>query len=245
MPAARAIVGWIVADHGDAAAPPSPLTFTAEVAEEGKTLTGEISEVANSLAISAAKAKGMGNIYVGATLFIGGLILFLFLFFTQITSQPQINREQELRNQLYTLQASLPKASSDPEREIIMGEIKVTENQMEALTSTLTRSSDLLATALSNISSAIIRIGAVLVGIFLIQLMVGFVRYYYRLANHLLITSAMVRLSAGNILALKEIAPLLLPTGIDFGKMPVSPVERVLDGAFGAIQELSKKIPTR
>jgi hypothetical protein len=159
MPAARAIVGWIVADHGDAAAPPSPLTFTAEVAEEGKTLTGEISEVANSLAISAAKAKGMGNIYVGATLFIGGLILFLFLFFTQITSQPQINREQELRNQLYTLQASLPKASSDPEREIIMGEIKVTENQMEALTSTLTRSSDLLATALSNISSAIIMIG--------------------------------------------------------------------------------------
>jgi hypothetical protein len=75
--------------------------------------------------------------------------------------------------------------------------------------------------------------------------MVGFVRYYYRLANHLLITSAMVRLSAGNILALKEIAPPLLPTGIDFGKMPVSPVERVLDGAFGAIQELSKKIPTR
>jgi len=74
-------LGWIVADHGDAAAPPSPLTFTAEVAEEGKTLTGEIAEVANSLAISSAKAKGMGNIYVGATLFIGGLVLFLFLFF--------------------------------------------------------------------------------------------------------------------------------------------------------------------
>jgi hypothetical protein len=182
----------------------------------------------------------MGNIYVGATLFIGGLILLLFLFFTQITSQ--VTREQELRNQLTTLQAHLSNASSDSERKVIMDEITLTESEIEH---DAVMSRDLLATALTNISSVIIRIGAVLVGIFLIQLMVSFARYYYRLANHLLITSAMVRLSAGNILELKEIAPLLLPTGIDFGKMPVSPVERVLDGAFGAIQELSKKIPTR
>jgi hypothetical protein len=39
-------LGWSVADHGDAAAPPSALT-----------LTGEVAEVANSLAISAAKAN--------------------------------------------------------------------------------------------------------------------------------------------------------------------------------------------
>jgi hypothetical protein len=54
--------GWIVADHGYAVAPPSPLTLTAEVAEEAKTLSGEVAEVANSLAISAATAKGMDNI---------------------------------------------------------------------------------------------------------------------------------------------------------------------------------------
>ena len=96
-----------------------------------------------------------------------------------------------------------------------------------------------------NVTSSIIRIGAVLIGIFLIQIMVSFARYYYKLSEHLSMTASLISLSGGKISDLKVIAPLLLPSQIDFGKTPPSPFEKIVDGGFDAIRELSKKIPTR
>jgi hypothetical protein len=71
-----------------------------------------------------------------------------------------------------------------------------------------------------NISSSVIRIGAVLIGIFLIKIMVTFARYYYKLAEHLSMGAALISLSGGRVAELKVIVPLLLPSKIDFGKAP-------------------------
>jgi hypothetical protein len=62
---------------------------------------------------------------------------------------------------------------------------------------------------------------------------------------HWAMCSALVRLSRGNHLVIKEIASTLLPSSIDFGKMPASPMEKVLDSVQGTIKELVKKIPTK
>jgi Ribonuclease G/E len=94
-------------------------------------------------------------------------------------------------------------------------------------------------------TSSVIRIGAVLVGIFLIQIMVTFARYYFKLASHLSMASALISLSNGKLTDLKSTAPLFMPSKIDFGKEPTSPTEKVLDGAISAIKELSRKIPIR
>ena len=84
-----------------------------------------------------------------------------------------------------------------------------------------------------------------LVGIFLIQIMVGFARYYYRLAEHLRICSLSIRLSQGRVADFEAIIPLMMPSSIDFGKVPHSPIEKLAESALKTVGEVSKKIPSR
>jgi hypothetical protein len=56
-----------------------------------------------------------------------------------------------------------------------------------------------LSGAISTITTSIVRIGGGLVGIFLIQLVVGFARYYYKLAEHQRCCEMSINLSAGRV----------------------------------------------
>jgi hypothetical protein len=90
----------------------------------------------------------------------------------------------------------------------------------------------------------VLRIGMVLIAIFIIQILVGFARYYFRLAEHLSMSADIIRLSDGHGTLIKELSSVLLPT-FDFGKMPTSPIQRIVDSTMETIQELVKKIPSR
>ena len=83
-----------------------------------------------------------------------------------------------------------------------------------------------------------------LIGIFLIQIMVGFARYYYRLAEHLRSCSTALKLSRGLAADLKFLVPLIMPN-FEFGKIPNSPIEKLSDTAMKTIGEVAKKIPGR
>jgi hypothetical protein len=96
-----------------------------------------------------------------------------------------------------------------------------------------------------SVGGLVIRIGAVLIGIFVMQVLINFVRYNTRMYFHWSMCSALVRLSRGNHTVIKEIASTLMPSSIDFGKMPGSPAEKVFDGVQSSIKELIKKIPNR
>ena len=93
-------------------------------------------------------------------------------------------------------------------------------------------------------NTAIVRVGSVLVAIFLIQILIGLARYYYRIAEHLSARADIVRLGRGDARIIKELAPILLPS-VEFGKMPASPVQAVADKAMDTIKDLAKKIPTK
>ena len=97
---------------------------------------------------------------------------------------------------------------------------------------------------ISLIGAGILRIGMVLLAIFLIQILVGFSRYYFRLAEHLSLSADVIRLSNGNPKLIKELASVLLPT-FDFGKIPTSPIQKIVETSMDAIKELAKKVPAR
>lgn len=101
---------------------------------------------------------------------------------------------------------------------------------------------DILALSTGNI---IIRIGAVLIGIFVMQIMVNFVRFNTRMYFHWSMCSALIRLSRGNHLIIVEVASALFPTSITFDKPPTSPSEKVIDGILGSVKEMARKIPNR
>jgi hypothetical protein len=212
-------------------------------------LIGDVIEISESLAKSAARAKRTGNFYLVITLVIGALILLLFVY------------SSEFAIQIEGIQLRFSEASEITQKTI--GQLKDTLELINKASGTDQSLQKELISILSNrinppepasspfsgvvnsVSGTVIRIGAVLIGIFLIQIMVGFARYYFKLAEHLRTCSMAIKLSAGRLSNLKVLVPLLMPSNIEFGKMPNSPIEKISEAAMKTIGEVSKKIPTR
>lgn len=221
-------------------------------------VVGESGLVIKFIRKNARSARAIGNIYVAATLVIGSLTIFAFLWFSQASAAQRAEREQDLLKLSYNQQKAIAdnvenamgliaKSPAGSDRQSLQdGSNKLldflTTNQKQINGQTPNTSLDEITYELS---SSVVRVGAVLVGIFLIQIMVTFARYYYKISDHLFMASALIALSDGKVANLKATAPLLMPMRIDFGKEPTSPIEKVFDSAMSAIKELSQKIPTR
>jgi hypothetical protein len=95
------------------------------------------------------------------------------------------------------------------------------------------------------IARLIERIGAVVIGIFIIQLMMGFVRYYFRLADHLSMLANLLRLTEGKVENVAALGAVFLPVSIDFGRVPRSPFESVLRSVVDTLKEAVGKLPPR
>ena len=217
-------------------------------------LSGDVPKVVGSLEQNANKAKRMGMLCLGMSLIVGVAILLFFVVASQEAAQQRAAQEREtIRFRVETAQAAFEQiiaagtavgaATQATPRTPDGG----SQRRVEDLLSSIARPAehDTFGDILYSITSSILRIGAVLIGIFLIQILVSFSRYYFKLAEHLSMSGALIGLTGGKISDLKTAAPLLLPSSIDFGKTPTSPVEKVLEGAFGTIRELSKKIPSK
>lgn len=86
---------------------------------------------------------------------------------------------------------------------------------------------------------------AVVVCIYLIQLTIVFVRYFWRLAGHLEMCAVIIMLAGDDAEKLSTIAPALLPSLIDFGRVPRSPLDNVAQGLVGVMREVATKLPPR
>jgi hypothetical protein len=106
-------------------------------------------------------------------------------------------------------------------------------------------SSDTLTNLLAaSAGNGILRIGMVLLSIFMIQIVVGFARYYFRISALFSFAADIIRLGGGETKQIKELCAALLPT-FDFGKMPTSPVEKIFTSSMDTIKEVAKKIPAK
>jgi predicted PurR-regulated permease PerM len=216
-----------------------------------------VTSVSTLLEENARRSRRIGHVFIATTLIIGASILVLFLVYTQISTQYAYERTIDERRYVYDRELELMSRLSDTYAKLRSGqntgESDQTNKQISDLVDSLkdrindesTRSRpNLTEEVVSNAVSSVIRIGAVLIGIFLIQILVVLARYYYRMSDHFEMSAAIVLLAGGKISNVKILSPLLLPAKIDFGKSPTSPVERVFDGTMGTIKELAKKIPT-
>ena len=79
------------------------------------------------------------------------------------------------------------------------------------------------------IVSSIFGFGAVGIAVWLIQLSITFIRYYIRLANVFDAQADAILLSEGEPEALKTYTEALSPEVVDFGQMPKSTQEKLLD----------------
>lgn len=79
------------------------------------------------------------------------------------------------------------------------------------------------------LSIAGVRLGAVVLAIFAIQMIFSFARYHVRLADHLENVADALELASGDAEVSTKFVTAFSPHTIDFGKTPTSPIEKALD----------------
>ncbi|WP_299073559.1 hypothetical protein [uncultured Paraglaciecola sp.] len=90
------------------------------------------------------------------------------------------------------------------------------------------------------VGSGIVRVGAVAVGVYGIQIMFNLARYHMRLSQHLLSTADALELTGGDIEKMDILLKAITPIELDFGKSPASPTEKM----SGLVKDLITKIPS-
>ena len=96
------------------------------------------------------------------------------------------------------------------------------------------QSSTLLITV---ISSSVARIGAVLIALYLVQILLSLTRYHFRIADHLDSAASALTISRGGSETLVPVSQLLSTNHIEFGKSPSAPTEKVLELMKDIIQK--------
>jgi hypothetical protein len=220
--------------------------------------------IANKLETKALQARKRASVNFILTMLIGMGILSLFLFAGPLTEAVRLQQLEKtiteagrIREIIVSTVTTENKTANTAPKTTNSAEPKTESNQRPEKTNTentthptnephetwLTEIVDSLAGtgAFGTLFISIIaRIGAVLVGIILIQILVSFARYNYKLSEHLSACADMVRISRGDARIMKELAPVMF-TALDFGGMPSSPFQKIVDTSMDTIKELAKK----
>ncbi len=99
---------------------------------------------------------------------------------------------------------------------------------------------DFSSIMLLQIAGIVTRLGAIILGIYAVQVIFNLARYHIRVAHHLESSADAIELCDGDARKLAAVQKVLNPSAIDFGKQPASPSEKIFD----VLKDVLKKIPT-
>ncbi len=91
------------------------------------------------------------------------------------------------------------------------------------------------------ITGIVLRLGAVVLAVFLIQIFVSLVRYRFRVSEHLALCASALLLSEGEAQKFQVFATSLSVEGIDFGKLPESPYVEIAQAVRDGISKVTSK----
>ena len=94
---------------------------------------------------------------------------------------------------------------------------------------------------LSDIAPSIAKIASIFLAVYLIQILVGFTRYQYRVADHLDAAAFAIELCDSDVAKLEGTMSVISVSHIEFGKMPAS----ISDKGLEVVKDAISKIPTK
>jgi hypothetical protein len=93
----------------------------------------------------------------------------------------------------------------------------------------------------NTVGQSILRFGSVLLAVYLMQIIVNFTRYHFRIADHLSSVADSLELTSGDITNLGKVVDIVSPKHIDFG----APAKSINDNVTSIIKDAISKIPSK
>lgn len=134
-----------------------------------------------------------------------------------------------------------PSAKLSREEVSVIQAVKSLEEKVDKAVTDAELKRNFQDTILYSLSVSVVRIASVFLAVYLIQILVGFTRYQFRLSDHLDATADALELTAGDQERLDTVLKSISTQHIDFGKMPNTPTEHSME----LLKELVKKIPSK
>ncbi len=163
-----------------------------------------------------------------------------FLFYPEFASiEAKISESAKLLEENVKANSSLePSDLADLEKMKI--ELQLKQSELDLKRTELEQSSADARRLASTITDSVTKVGAVLIALYMVQILLSLTRYHFRLADHLTIVAESIKHSDSDTVKLKEIMDLMGVNHIDFGKSPETPMQNIVE----LIKELPERIAT-
>ena len=191
----------------------------------------DTTELTQHLRQRSTSVRRFGRLSIAGIVVIVFLIVTLFLFSgaktfsVQTSYQPTFGStaptsdESDLKRQIATIKSNLDQLAS--------------RANMESDSTTVT------AMTLSAVSATLVRVGAVVVAIFLVQILTNFARYQFQISDHLDAIADSLSVST-SVEEFKTYMQAMQPPSIGFSKTD-GPNDKLLE----LVKELTKKLPSK
>lgn len=163
-----------------------------------------------------------------------------FLFYPEFSSiEAKISESAKLLEENVKANNALePSDLADLEKMKL--ELQLKQSELDLKRTELEQSSADARRIASTITDSVTKVGAVLIALYMVQILLSLTRYHFRLADHLTIVAESIKHSESDTGKLKELIELIGINHIDFGKVPGTPMENIIE----LIKELPERIAT-
>ncbi|ELB2899456.1 hypothetical protein QNE73_004530 [Vibrio alginolyticus] len=121
---------------------------------------------------------------------------------------------------------------------LAMLELELKRAEIDIKRAEIDRSSEEASRYANTITDSFTKVGAVIISVYLVQIMLSVMRYHFRLADHIDTVLESLIISKGDLEKLERTSNIIGVSHIDFGKAPQTPTDKVTQ----VLKELGDKI---
>ena len=194
--------------------------------------------LALSASLTKRSSRARRSACVATIMIILTVFVMIFFFYgNSITSRYVLSEISSLKSQNDELISVVRK--DEPENIVKMRlELEKSKAELDLKLVEIEKASEEASRNARTITDSVTKIGAVLIAIYLVQILLSLMRYHFKLADHIETISESLKISKGDLEKLERANVVIGVSHIDFGKSPQTPIDKITE----VIKELGDKV---
>jgi uncharacterized membrane-anchored protein YhcB (DUF1043 family) len=206
--------------------------ITCSVSKERNMSDLDFSIIAEPLKIRAIRARR--SAWISVLL----IVLTVFIMINFFYGNNPIGRIQVLDEIALPLNLVQNVPEETEAIKIMTIELQLKKAELDVKRTELNKTSEESSRMTRAITESFTKVGAVIISIYLIQILLSLMRYHFKLADHFETVSESMKITTSDVDKLEKIMSVIGVGHIEFGKAPETPANKLLDIA----KELSKNV---